>query len=406
MNRKNEKKRLQAHLGVHFKSSLADHEDVYFCKINVWREADLFPATLRELVWDGSKGSKAEVEVSGKTFFDYLEGRVFEIAEWQFSPPAKMVEKRLRLGRFYPLGYFRGLPGIYAGNPFPGRVIDINAKERTYLLDANHPLGRIESLTLKMKILEVEPKDSELGGRCRDFCELAFHTGPGMQARYDGIPTDFGIFEKEGFARQDETPDTEFYREPRLTHHIVRVCHSHLAEFYRKHLKGRQILDLMSSFESHLPEGDFEVIGLGINAEEMKANSRLSSFEVKDLNLEPILPFESESFDAVVCDLSIEYVIHPLELMKEVHRVLKPGGQAFFSFSNRYFPPKVIRLWIDLHEFERMGYVLELFKLNGGFKNLKTFSLRGYPRPVDDRWFGVSFQSDPLYVVWGEKEES
>ncbi len=331
-------------------------------------------------------------------------GKIFEIADWQFIPPAKMVDKRLRLGRFYPLGYFRNLPGIYAGNPFPGRIIDINAKERTYLLDANHPLGRIESLTLKMEILEVVPKESELGGRCKDFCELALYTGPGMQARYNGIPTDFGINEKESFSRLDETPDTKFYKEPRLTYHIDRVCHAHLIEFYKNHLRGKKILDLMSSFESHLPEGDFEVIGLGINADEMKANPRLSDFVVKDINLEPLLPFESESFDAVVCDLSIEYVIHPLELMKEVKRVLKPGGQAFFSFSNRYFPPKVIRLWIDLHEFERMGYVLELFKLCAGFKNLRTYSLRGYPRPTDDRWFGVSFQSDPLYVVWGEKE--
>ncbi|MCS7149600.1 MAG: hypothetical protein RMI93_02520 [Caldimicrobium sp.] len=55
-----------------------------------------------------------------------------------------------------------------------------------------------------------------------------------------------------------------------------------------------------------------------------------------------------------------------------------------FSFSNRYFPPKVVNLWVELHEFERMGYVPELM-IRAGFKDLHTYSLRGLPRPADDR---------------------
>ncbi|MGC9017162.1 MAG: methyltransferase domain-containing protein [Caldimicrobium sp.] len=404
MGIKNEKVKVEALWEVTFKSSLAEHRDVYFCNINVWRDGNLLPEPFKSLVHEGAEGDSSETEVSGRDFFHYDPLKIYEIKPHQFRPPQKMVNPKLYLGRFYPLGYFRELPGIYEGNPYPGRIIKIDPTRESYTLDTNHPLAVIEKLHFKMHLLRIVPKISEVGGRCKDFCELAFRTGPGMQARYDDIPTDFGLAEKESFSRMDENPDKDFYKEPRFLPHIDRLCHKHLIEFYEKHLKGKKILDFMSSFESHLPEGDYEVVGLGINEEELKANPRLKEFVVKDINEDPSLPFANEEFDAVVCDLSIEYIIHPLEILKELHRILKPGGKVFFSFSNRYFPPKVIKLWVDLHEFERMGYVCELFAKVGGFKNIQTYSLRGFPRPIDDRWYGVVFQSDPLYVVWAEKE--
>ncbi|BAU23157.1 hypothetical protein THC_0766 [Caldimicrobium thiodismutans] len=403
MNFRNEKAKVLALLEVQFESPLARHQDIYFCDINVWREADLLPSPFKELVKDGEPGAKATLEVSGKDFFNYKDACVYDVKKYQFKPPRKLVDPKLRLGRFYPLGFFRELPGIYEGNPYPGRIIFVDDAREEFKLDANHPLGIFENLKFIMTILEVQPKSSELGGRCRDYWELAFRIGPGMQARYDRIVTDFGLDEKESFTRFDETPDTEFYREPRFLPHIDRCSHNNLINFYSTHLKGKKILDLMSSFESHLSEGDFEVIGLGLNKEELKANPKLKDFVIKDINADPLLPFQNEEFDAVVCDLSIEYLIHPIQVLKEINRILKPKGQIFFSFSNRYFPPKVIKLWIDLQDFERMGYVLELFNQVQGFTNLRTYSLRGFPRPKEDKWAYLTSLSDPLYIVWAEK---
>jgi SAM-dependent methyltransferase len=82
-------------------------------------------------------------------------------------------------------------------------------------------------------------------------------------------------------------------------------------------------------------------------------------------------------------------------------RVLKPGGTAVMTFSNRWFPPKAIRIWKELHEFERMGLVLEYFIRSGRFKGLETLSMRGIPRPWDDRYFPQLRFSDPIYAVWG-----
>ena len=83
---------------------------------------------------------------------------------------------------------------------------------------------------------------------------------------------------------------------------------------------------------------------------------------IHDLNADPMLPFESNQYDAVICTNSIEYLIHPESVFKELVRVLRPDGLLIVTFSNRWFAPKVIRIWEQLHEFERMGLVSEIKK--------------------------------------------
>ena len=82
--------------------------------------------------------------------------------------------------------------------------------------------------------------------------------------------------------------------------------------------------------------------------------------------------------------------------------LLKPGGYFIHTFSNRWFPPKVVRIWTELLEWERPGLVLEDFLLNGAFDRLHTLSARGCLRPVSDRNFPQVPVSDPVYAVWGQ----
>ena len=73
------------------------------------------------------------------------------------------------------------------------------------------------------------------------------------------------------------------------------------------------------------------------------------------------------------------------------------------TFSKRWFAPKAIRLWSELHEFERPGLVLEYFLHGGAFRDLHTLSLRGRPRPEDDKYCGQNPVSDPMFAVWGSR---
>jgi SAM-dependent methyltransferase len=169
---------------------------------------------------------------------------------------------------------------------------------------------------------------------------------------------------------------------------------------------GMQVLDLMSSWQSHIPANLHldQLVGLGLNEDELKANSQLSDFQIHDLNADPALPFESNTFDAVVNTVSVEYLTDPLAVFKEVSRILRPDGFFIVTFSNRWFPTKALKIWPRLHEFERMGMVLEYFLRVGEFKDLQTYSIRGLPRPHDDKYFPELLYSDPVYAVWGRKQ--
>ena len=69
-----------------------------------------------------------------------------------------------------------------------------------------------------------------------------------------------------------------------------------------------------------------KVVGLGMNEYELSQNPVLTSFDVKDLNADPILPYDDASFDKVTCVVSVDYLNKPLEVFKEIGRVLRPGA--------------------------------------------------------------------------------
>jgi SAM-dependent methyltransferase len=254
-----------------------------------------------------------------------------------------------------------------------------------------------------VEIGDIHPAGDEHGGRCNDILqEIA--NGPGMQVRRRGEePTDF--LADDPFKRVDGSDDAYFYAMARMTNHLDRVALGQVQALYGRLLEPETVvLDLMSSINSHLPASlQTRVTGLGMNREELEANPALDQRLVHDLNQSPKMPFPEASFDAVVCTVSVEYLTQPFAVFRDVARVLRPGGQFIVSFSNRWFPPKAIDLWHNLHEFERPALVLEYFMDSGEFEALETLSVRGLPRPEDDAHIGASIYSDPLHAVWGRR---
>lgn len=176
------------------------------------------------------------------------------------------------------------------------------------------------------------------------------------------------MFSPQQIQRVDETDDNYFYQQPRLVQHIDEGFITSLKQVFRQHLTSQAvILDLMSSWVSHLPDElvTQKVIGHGMNPVELAANPRLNEYFTQNLNRDPGLPFADNTFDAVLNTVSIQYLVDATTVLREVNRVLKPGGIVIISFSNRMFPTKAIRQWADSSEPERVALVRRYLEASG-----------------------------------------
>ena len=157
--------------------------------------------------------------------------------------------------------------------------------------------------------------------------------------------------------------------------------------------KDGRLLDLMSSWRSHLPEGGpaREIVGLGLNAEEMTDNPQLTHHVVHDVNREGHLPFGDDEFDGAMCAVSIQYVTHPLRFFRDVRRVLRPGAPFVVSFSNRCFPTKAVAVWLDTTDEQHVALVRRYFEAADGWSGITE----------EDRSAGGD--ANPLYAVWARR---
>lgn len=198
------------------------------------------------------------------------------------------------------------------------------------------------------------------------------------------------FIEQNAFRRSDEQADEQFYTFPRLVTHIDDAAIAAVTEIYRELLPpDGAILDLMSSWVSHLPdEIDFKsVVGLGMNAEELNANPRLDQRIVQNLNQNQVLPFGDGEFDAATICVSVQYLTKPDRVFAEIRRVLKPAAPLIVTFSNRCFPTKAVYVWQMLDDNGHIALVSEYLRI-GGFTAIET-------RKHEPR-FG-----DPLFAVIG-----
>ena len=190
----------------------------------------------------------------------------------------------------------------------------------------------------------------------------------------------------------DPSPDAEFYRSPRFVTHIDDAAIGAVTDLYRERIPaGGRVLDLMSSWVSHLPAGvEYEtVVGHGLNAAELGRNPRLARFFVQDLNADPVLPLEDDTFDAVLCCVSVQYQQRPVEVWRDALRVAKPGGVAIVTFSNRCFPTKAIALWGATGDEDHLRLVSAYLR-EAGWGDVRA----------EDR---SPRRGDPLFAVTGKK---
>jgi SAM-dependent methyltransferase len=204
-------------------------------------------------------------------------------------------------------------------------------------------------------------------------------------------------------SKLDPSDDALFYDVPRFVTHVDQGFIDRLGQLYRERLQPQsRILDLMSSWVSHLPEDltFAHVEGHGLNAEELARNPRLDHYFVQNLNQNPRLPLQDASFDAVLNTVSIQYLQQAEQVFGEMRRVLKPGGVAIVSFSNRMFFQKAIQAWRDGSEMGRVNLVKTYFAATPGFATPEVIAERSIPIPVL-QLFGLG-GGDPFYAVISE----
>jgi SAM-dependent methyltransferase len=141
----------------------------------------------------------------------------------------------------------------------------------------------------------------------------------------------------------------------------------------------------------HLPaDVDYgEVVGLGMNAEELAANPRLTRCFVLFLYRDPVLPLEDDHFDGAMCCVSVQYLQKPIEVFAEVKRVLKPEAPFIVSFSNRCFPTKAVAIWRAM-DLNGHASLVNLYMERAGFASIAVRALAN------------GSHSDPLIAVIGE----
>ena len=86
------------------------------------------------------------------------------------------------------------------------------------------------------------------------------------------------------------------------------------------------------------------------------------------------IPVADGSFDAVMCTEVLEHVPDPVAALKELNRVLKPGGHLLITapfaslthFAPYHFASGLSRFFYE-HHLGQMGYIFVDLKLNGNY---------------------------------------
>ncbi len=208
----------------------------------------------------------------------------------------------------------------------------------------------------------------------------------GVDERYRGFPDGF-------FERTDPSPDARFYAPPRLVTHIDEGAVAAVGALYDELGLSGDVLDLCSSWVSHFRVAPDRLVVLGMNPVELDRNPQAAARVVHDLNRDPQVPFADASFDAATCCVSVDYLVHPIEVFDEVARVLRPHAPFACTFSNRCFPTKAIRGWLATDDESHLVIVRDYFHRSNGWGDV-----------VAERRTPPNHTGDPLFAVWAERD--
>jgi len=299
-----------------------------------------------------------------------------------------------------PDGLQKGARVVLGTRKIPALVTDIKV-DGSALLDANPPLAG-KKLTFDIELVgfkEPPQRGMEMVGWQGKVLKVPMAIANSRVSQVFRTPQWPAAwpYKAADFRRQDESDDGNFYSAPRLVTHIDDGAISAIRSFYDVQFaqapQGEySVLDICSSWISHYPDDmrAKRVAITGMNERELVANRQATEHVAKNLNIDPKLPFGNNEFDFVTNVVSVDYLSKPREIFNEMHRVLKPGGVAIMSFSNRCFANKAIAMWVANMN-DGAGHcriVGNYFHFNpeGGWRNISSADISPSPGRSDPMW--------------------
>jgi len=192
------------------------------------------------------------------------------------------------------------------------------------------------------------------------------------------------------FHRLEGALDEESALPPRLSAPVDPAAIECVTGLYRRYFPpGGAILDLMSSWIGHLPpEAEYRrVVGVGLDEQELVENPFLDEWHVQNLNRDPVLPFGDGEFDAAAICVSVQYLTRPIDLLRDVGRVVRPGGPLVITFSNCCLSGKALACWRMLDEDGHLRLVSYYLQAAGNW------------RDIECRHRCPDMAAEPLYAV-------
>ncbi|MCK5697172.1 MAG: methyltransferase domain-containing protein [Gammaproteobacteria bacterium] len=397
-----EQQNLSILIALQWQDKLVSYTDRHFVlKTNFWR--DIYPAVFDYQIKRADLNQTLNINYKAGDLIDnkFNNNHIKIIPIRQFNRYYNgSIAIEPAIGRFYPRGMIEGVADCFKMDNRPFRVLD--KTEDTLTVDLNHPLAQFP-LKVSATITDIFDANQQNGGRCNDIAETITTNGAGFQV-LSKIPYDFS--QGMPFIRKIEEDDGLFYDAIETTIPVDQVAIEQLQQFYNHCIQNNSIvLDLMAATDSYLPNTlkNIDLTGLGVKEDDLKTNQALNHSILHNINTQPDLPFDDQSFDAVICSFGIEYITQPIKIFEQVARILKPNGVFIVAFSDRFFDKKAIALWDNLHSFERMGLVLEYFRQADQFNDLQCESIRGLVRHEDDPFINKTAFSCPMFILSGKK---
>mmetsp|Transcript_35728 Transcript_35728/g.47139 ORF Transcript_35728/g.47139 Transcript_35728/m.47139 type:complete len:552 (-) Transcript_35728:282-1937(-) len=210
-------------------------------------------------------------------------------------------------------------------------------------------------------------------------------------------------------------PEQEFFEKKSKTENDRSFFNPESEELLKTHL-GRfipanaAILELGAGVNSYLPSQDViptsKVVGIGLSPGAMEKNPRLTESKVQNLNEDTTLQFEDASFDVVMITNSVEFFTKPLDLYREIYRVLKVEGRVIMAFTGtgEYsdLDDKKIKLFRTMNSAQQMWICGSYCKFSAdiGFTELKGYELTPDQNVVEK----AMAKKQQVFVVQAKKD--